>query len=401
MNIVPNLHSTLINVPKMAAHGYIAVFDKKEAKIYDGTTTTITALGEPIIVSPRCKDMGLWNMNLNPDYKILGRTSSDQFIAGVDVANAIFNLPNSRQSLMYFHAAAGFPTKETFTDAVRASNYTTWPGLTTTLISKHFPDSNETQKGHMKGQRKGVRSTRVKPATEIKIEPGTEDTPPKLVAIRKLNDIFVKVYELVETIHTDQTGAFLVTSQRGYQYIMIGIHIDANYIFCETMKNRMEGEMISAYQKMVDRMQIAGLGLKHHRLDNECSKNFKKCIRKNNMTHELVPPDCHRRNMAKRAIQTFKNHFVAILSGVDYRFPLSLWCYLVQPAKLTIKLLRQSNVVPKILAYAHVHGQHDYMKRPFVPLGCSVMAHVKPKNRRTWDVHSEVGYSISTSMEHH
>ena len=29
------------------------------------------------------------------------------------------------------------------------------------------------------------------------------------------------------------------------------------------------------------------------------------------------------------------------------------------------------------------------------------MAHIKPKNRRTWDVHGEVGYSIATSMEHH
>jgi len=62
----------------------------------------------------------------------------------------------------------------------------------------------------------------------------------------------------VETVHTDQTGAFPVTSQRGYQYIMIGIHIDANYIFCDTMKNRTEGKMINAYQKMVDRMLIAG-----------------------------------------------------------------------------------------------------------------------------------------------
>ena len=102
---------------------------------------------------------------------------------------------------------------------------------------------------------------------------------------------------------------------------MVCIHLDANYIFYEPMKNRMEGEMINAYQKIVDRMEIAGLGLKHNRLDNECSKNFKKCIQKNNMTHELVPPDCHRRNMAERAIQTFKNHFVAILSGVDDRFP--------------------------------------------------------------------------------
>jgi len=117
----------------------------------------------------------------------------------------------------------------------------------------------------MKGQRKGVRSTKVKPTIEIKIEMGTEDAPPKLVAIRKLNEIFVNIYELAERIHTDQTGAFPVTSQRGYRYIMVGIHIDANYIFCEMMKNRTEGEMITAYQQMVDRMQLAGLGLKHHR----------------------------------------------------------------------------------------------------------------------------------------
>jgi len=107
---------------------------------------------------------------------------------------------------------------------------------------------------------------------------------------------------------------------------MVGIHIDVNYIFCETMKNRTEGVMIKAYQKMVDRMQLTGLGLKHHRLDNECSDNFKKCIRKNNMTHKLVPPDCHSRNMAEQAIQTFKNHFVLILSGVDDRFSVVLPC---------------------------------------------------------------------------
>jgi hypothetical protein len=290
----------------MADHGYIAVFDKKEARIYDGTTTTITALEEPIIVAPQCKDTGLWEMELDLDFKILGREHPEQLFAGVDKANAIFNLPITRQSLMYFHAAVGFPVKETFLNAVRAGNYATWPGLMTTLIAKHFPDSDETQKEHIKGQRKGVRSTRVKPAYEIKIEPGTKDPPPKPVGNKKMDDIFVKIYELAKEIHTDQTGAFPVTSQQGYRYIMVSIHIDANYIFCELMKNRTEGKMITAYQTMVDRMEIAGLGLKHHRLDNECSENFKKCIKKNHMTWELVPPDCHQRNIAKQAIQTFK-----------------------------------------------------------------------------------------------
>ncbi len=72
MNIVLNLHSTLISVPKMADQGYIAVFDKIEARIYDGTTTTITTLEEPIIVAPQCEDTGLWKMELDLDFKILG-----------------------------------------------------------------------------------------------------------------------------------------------------------------------------------------------------------------------------------------------------------------------------------------------------------------------------------------
>jgi hypothetical protein len=29
------------------------------------------------------------------------------------------------------------------------------------------------------------------------------------------------------------------------------------------------------------------------------------------------------------------------------------------------------------------------------------MAHVKPKNRRTWDVHADKGFNIGTAMEHH
>jgi hypothetical protein len=161
---------------------------------------------------------------------------------------------------------------------------------------------------------------------------------------------------------------------------MVDIHLDANYIFCELMKNKTEGEMITAYQRMVDRMKLLVLGLRHHRLDNECPAKFKECITKNKMTRELVPLDCHRCNIAKQAIQTFKIHVVSILSGVDNRLPLTLWCHLVQPAELTVNLLRQ-NDAPKVSVYAHVHGQHNYMKCLFAPLGCAVMAHVKPENQ--------------------
>jgi hypothetical protein len=119
MNIVPNLHSTLISIPKMADADYIVVF-KKKARIYDATTTIVLTSKDPILVAPRCQATGLWKIDL--DYEVLGREYPDQFIADVDKANAIFNLPNTQQFLLYYHALAGFHPEETFLAVVRAGN---------------------------------------------------------------------------------------------------------------------------------------------------------------------------------------------------------------------------------------------------------------------------------------
>jgi hypothetical protein len=59
MNIVPNLHATLISVPKMADADYIAMFDRKEARIYNAMTTIMSATKDPILVAPHCQDTGL------------------------------------------------------------------------------------------------------------------------------------------------------------------------------------------------------------------------------------------------------------------------------------------------------------------------------------------------------
>jgi hypothetical protein len=118
------------------------------------------------------------------------------------------------------------------------------------------------------------------------------------------------------------------------------------------------------------------------------------------MMHELVPPDNHRSNLAERAIQMFKRHFISILSGVDGKFPLSLWCMLLEQTELTVNLLGQSNVAPKCQLRPCPRPQ-GYMKKPFAPIGCAVQFHIKPKNRRTWDTHTKAGYNLRTSMEHH
>ncbi len=80
---------------------------------------------------------------------------------------------------------------------------------------------------------------------------------------------------------------------------MVAIHFDVNYIFSEPMKNRMEGEMIGVYQKILNRMKAAGLGLRKQVLNNKCSAAKKACIKEKGMDYKLVPPGQHWRNQTE------------------------------------------------------------------------------------------------------
>jgi hypothetical protein len=157
MNIVPGLHLALVSIPKLADAGYTTVFNKNGAAIYDDKTTTFTATNPPVLESEQCKHTGMWTLNLNPETTI---SNQEVPTAPPETLNVIFDLLSSRETFLWYHASAGFPPKETFVDAVRKGNYTTWPKLTVTLINCYFPDSDETIKGHLKGQRQGIRSAK-------------------------------------------------------------------------------------------------------------------------------------------------------------------------------------------------------------------------------------------------
>jgi hypothetical protein len=121
-------------------------------------------------------------------------------------------------------------------------------------------------------------------------------------------------------MYTDRTGKFPKKLSKGNQYIMVLIEINSKSILVEAMKNCSAGEMIQAYQVLVTCLCNAGVMPKMHVLDNECSEKFKAQIHKNNMTFQLVLPHNHRRNIAEKAIQTFKGHFISILCGIDTKF---------------------------------------------------------------------------------
>jgi hypothetical protein len=59
---------------------------------------------------------------------------------------------------------------------------------------------------------------------------------------------------------------------------MVAIHLDTNYIFVKPMRNRLKDEMIRAYEKIINRMKAAGLGLRKQTLDNKALDAFKQYI---------------------------------------------------------------------------------------------------------------------------
>jgi hypothetical protein len=286
------------------------------------------ATNPPVLESEQCKHIGMWTLNLSPETTICNQEVPT---APPKTLNVIFDLPSSRKTFLCYHTSAGFPPKETFIDAIRKGNYATWPKLTVTLINRYFPDSDKTIKGHFKGQCQGIRLTKQialekiikNKQARIKIE--GQNSHFHHIPITKTHEAFFRIKDLSSSIHTDQTGAFLFTSQHGNTYIMVAIHLDANYIFVELMRSRLKEEMIRAYKKTINRMKAAGLGIRKHMLDNEALDAFKQYIHKQQIQFELVPPpDNHRCNQAECAIQTFKAHFISILAGVDDKFPLSL-----------------------------------------------------------------------------
>jgi hypothetical protein len=94
-----------------------------------------------------------------------------------------YNLPSISQTVRHHHAAAGFPVADTWIKAIKAGNYNTWPTITPSTVQRHFLESNETQKGHMKTHCQGVRSTRVL----------AETTDVTNVPLPKMKDIYIKM----------------------------------------------------------------------------------------------------------------------------------------------------------------------------------------------------------------
>ncbi len=304
----------------------------------------------------------------------------------------VYELSNVEPTIQYLHGAVGFPTMASWLKAIRRGNYLSWPLINVENVAKFFPASKETQKGHMRGQRQGVRSTK---AAKL-----TGDLPTTLPHQKK-NDILIINHEVKSPMYANQTGLFPVVLSQGNKYIMILHHVNSNSLWSEAMRNQSGGELILARAHTLAQMRRRGIIPKHQKLDNQLSAEYKAAIEASGMTYELVPPNNHCRNMAKRAIQTFKDHLVGVLSRCASSMPIHLWCQLLPQVKCQLLLLRQSQVHPNLSAYAHIYEQQDYNHHPFVFIGMEALVQDKPHKRCIYAEHCTKAFVLGTSIEHY
>ena len=139
-----------------------------------------------------------------------------------------------------------------------------------------------------------------------------------------------------------------------------------------------------------------GLKLQPQNLDNKASNILiqsvqdKKCF-------QLVPPNMRQRNAAERAIQTFKNHFIAVICSVNPNLPLKLLERLLDKATTTFNMMLKSRINPNISSREQLFGIFNFNCTPFAPPGTRILFHDKPEKRATYYPHISYVWCIGRS----
>jgi hypothetical protein len=190
-NIVPTLanNSLMSTTSKFVDSGYTVAYNDKEVNYYEKVTTKIIMSEDAVLQGWQCPSNKLWcvplvtnvcnlnmetilldhplgHLSLHTMYEVANTTLTCQHINAIsalahlqEYLHNVYKLPSLEPTIRYLHATAGFPPKATRLKAVRQGNYSTWPLINKKKITKYFPELEETQMGHIQGQRQGIQST--------------------------------------------------------------------------------------------------------------------------------------------------------------------------------------------------------------------------------------------------
>jgi len=379
-HVFPTLWGSLLSIGEFVDHGCNVHFDKTTVRIYESPEKG----GHLILQGSRSPQThNLWMIDLK----------DNRSPATLNYAATMIPCDTSAQRIQWVHRMYGSPAPSTFINAWD-KGWIKIPGITSRAVKQHqdLLHSTESAEGHLDQSRKNAHSTTQSYASRQDRKAGNDEVPLQPTHV---------LTQITETNHMDATGGFPAKSNHGKQYILIMYSENGNYIKPITMKDRTKESYVKAYREGLQFFESRGLKPTFQRADNEISGLFLEYLVKHNIAIDLVPPGQHRRNRAERAIRTFKNHFIAILAGVDPEFPANLWCSLIQQAEITINALRESTCNPRMSAWEEINGPLDFNRTPMAPPGMRVTVHDKPSDRASWAKHGTPGFYTGPAMDHY
>lgn len=366
--------------------------------------TIVDAYGKVVLSGSRNHETSLWEFDptANTDFPDFSLSPA------VSQANRIFHCPQEdNQLVQFFHAALCSPAESTLIQALDAG-FVQFPGLSSRLVRKFPQQSWATAKGHLDRTRQGILSSKPTSADAQDTEywdqdslgstpevPDPDSSPAKAVSVAVIH------VDPTGIVSSDPTGRLPVTSARGHQYIMVLFSTDANYILPIPMINRSKEEHMRAFAIAHAFFNARGFPSVLHVMDNESAADTRQFLAESQIQTQLVPPSNHRANKAERAIRTFKNHFIAALSGLPSQFPQAQWDHLLPQIELTLNLLRRCRIKPQISAWEAVNGAYSYSKHPIAPLGTPILIFDAPDARRTFAAHGAPGFYLGPSFDHY
>jgi hypothetical protein len=121
------------------------------------------------------------------------------------------------------------------------------------------------------------------------------------------------------------TGSLPFMSYKGSICFFILYHYESNSILAMPIMGLYDVTIFNAYKQQFELFPSNGFKPKLNVMDNQATKHIKTFLTEQDCKLQLMEPHNHCVNVAKHAIQTFKDAFIAMLATTNSDFPLQLW----------------------------------------------------------------------------
>jgi hypothetical protein len=146
-HVFPSMtNNPLLCIGQFCDDGYDAMFTSN--------AVLLSKQGHTFSIGTRNPINGLWTVDLSNNTKSLARHTPTALTLCLPLVNSAQNMKTLPHLVQYLHRACFSPVIKTWTQAIDAGFFTTWPGLTSALVRKHLPKYVATAKGHLRQDRK-------------------------------------------------------------------------------------------------------------------------------------------------------------------------------------------------------------------------------------------------------